>query len=241
MRKYVLIGFGFVLFFVMKANIALGNEKEKRAISLAHEFVERLKKDDPFTYEEEKHFFGEMNEVSVGLFHLCGYLPNVSSEKASIPYFQQIEKEVNYSYLCELIRMFKPELLLEGANTVTFSAGETASVDEKGVECLGWRYIYIFQGKIPAIYGAFTYTDTRIVILNYNEEENTLSFPIIVNGRALLETMGLRKEKAKGYVTGKLILNENTLQKLILHMESLGQYSPNAPKKPKEKDHHLPE
>lgn len=207
----------FLVSVIFMSQCVMGYEKKEYdsdgAIDLAYKFINKLRADTPFLYEDEVAFFGEKTLYSYVILHKLGYV----DEKG-----QWIKPKPRYSYLCELIRLNSGLILLKNPARQYYFSGISKDVaripQEASSEGL---YDDLFYSNIAFIQEQNSSPSDLVgyaksVIIGFRIPQKRLNLPIFVDGKPLLEYLGFTPD-SKGVPE----LGKNELDKLVKHISNM--------------------
>ncbi len=216
MKKHYIIIFVLAAFFWSSV---YGDERDchvEDAIRLAHKFIERLKTDTPFTYEEERYFFGSVENSYLAI--MCaeefGYL-NKGFRLIFYPKIIFPKKTPKYSYLCELIKHHRDDILVKESIGETYSAGRVYVSSDSILEhpdsdlySIRITYVQYYENEEGN-------ERSRNILISYLPRQKILMLPFTIDGVSLIEKLGVKKE---GY---SLRLNKDSKTWLNEHFSKL--------------------
>ena len=188
---------------------AESNYSSETSIGLANKFVTKLRANTPFLYEDEVAFFGELTMYSYVILHKLGYVNDSG---------QWIKSKPKYSYLGELIRLNSNFILLENPKEEYFFSGRPNYVTKDGLYEDDTFYAKIAFIQIQGFAQDGPVGNIRNIIIEYGIPKKKLDFPILIDGKPLVEYLGFIRDSK-----GVSELGKNELDKLVKHIAALSK------------------
>jgi len=180
------------------------NYSSDDSICLANKFINKLREDTPFLYEDEVTFFGNFSLYSYVILHKLGYVDEQG---------EWIKPKPKYSYLCELIRINSHFILLKQTYTQYYFAGGSKTVGKDGLyDNSSYAYIGYVQEQHDYS-SADLVSNAKSLIIRYNKPRKSLDFPMLIDGTPFLKYLGFISD-SKGVPE----LGKDELDKLVKHI-----------------------
>jgi hypothetical protein len=203
-----------VLFFSTQLLFSSDELKEKStSLSLTRIFFEKLKSNTPFKYEDEKLFFGEKTLYSYVILNKLGYLNNKG---------QWIKQKPKYSFICELIRMYRDKFMLQNPTFENIIEGNNFLLlqNRRIVKDSFYKYV-VFVQKIKSK-KLFKPAKLSVIVLQYRIPQKKLDIPLYVNGDFFPYIIGFREDSRNAeLLSPKPDISKKILDKLVKHINSL--------------------
>ena len=170
------------------AGEAAERDVNREAMELVNEFMERLKQDVPFTYEEGERFFPDnLSFTRGGLMILLGYesgLGRVATKPMP-----------RFSPLCEWLRINREKFLPEFPEYPQLFASRILTPGDGGALVPDHYESYLPFGVGVAYFSLDITRDSPMLTFFYSEEERCLLIPFLVNGRPVDAMLGFDLDK----------------------------------------------